>query len=184
MIRGRRSVSLVRVEALDLEAIVIERGGPDDIPALQPLWLELHHHHSQVAPQSGEFTDDETSWRVRSASYREWLADPRSFLLLASADGNLVAYAIVRVMEAGPDLTDSWRVPEVVAELETLLVSARARGAGLGGRLLDIVDAELERLGITEVLVGVMPGNDGAQRLYERRGFRPRWLLLARNKTS
>jgi ribosomal protein S18 acetylase RimI-like enzyme len=25
-----------------------------------------------------------------------------------------------------------------------------------------------------------MPGNDGAQRLYERRGFRPRWLLLAR----
>jgi hypothetical protein len=29
-------------------------------------------------------------------------------------------------------------------------------------------------------MVGLMPGNDGAQRLYERRGFRPRWLLLAR----
>ena len=65
-------------------AIVIERGGVDDVPALRALWLELHHHHAEVAPQSGEFVDDETSWRVRS-SYREWLADPRSFVLLARA---------------------------------------------------------------------------------------------------
>ena len=53
----------------------------DDIAALRELWLELHHHHAQVAPQSGEFVDDASSWRVRSSSYREWLADPRSFLL-------------------------------------------------------------------------------------------------------
>jgi ribosomal protein S18 acetylase RimI-like enzyme len=54
-----------------------------------------------------------------------------------------------------------------------------ARGAGLGSRLLDEIDEELEP-GITEVMVGLMPGNDGAQRLYERRGFKPRWLMLAR----
>jgi ribosomal protein S18 acetylase RimI-like enzyme len=170
------------VEATDPGAIIIERGGPGDIPELEPLWLELHHHHAEVASQSGEFTDDETSWRVRSASYREWLADPRSFLLLARSSGRLVGYAVVRIMRAGADLTDSWRVPDVVAELETLLVSAGARGAGLGSRLLDEVDAELERRGITEVMVGLMPGNDGAQRLYERRGFRPRWLVLARGE--
>ena len=57
--------------------IAIERGGVDDVAALRELWLELHHHHAQVAPQSGEFVDDASSWRVRSSSYREWLADPR-----------------------------------------------------------------------------------------------------------
>jgi ribosomal protein S18 acetylase RimI-like enzyme len=163
-------------------AIVIDRGGVDDVPALRDLWLELHHHHAEVAPQSGEFVDDETSWRVRSASYREWLADPRSFVLLACAGDRLVGYALVRVMEAGPDLVDSWRVPDVIAEIETMLVTAEVRRAGLGSRLLDEIDAELERQGITEVIVGLMPGNDGAQRLYERRGFQRRWLVLARGE--
>lgn len=163
-------------------AIVIERGGVDDVPALRALWLELHHHHAEIAPQSGEFVDDETSWRVRSASYREWLADPRSFVLLARAGDRLVGYALVRVMQAGPDLTDSWRVPDVIAEIETMLVTAEVRRAGLGSRLLDEIDAELERQGITEVIVGLMPGNDGAQRLYERRGFQRRWLVLARGE--
>jgi ribosomal protein S18 acetylase RimI-like enzyme len=163
-------------------AIVIERGGADDIPALRDLWLELHHHHAEVAPQSGEFADDETSWRVRSSSYREWLSDSRSFVLLARAGNRLVGYALVRVTEAGPDLADSWRVPETIAEIETVLVTADARGAGLGNRLLDEIDAELESRGITEVIVGLMPGNDGAQRLYERRGFQRRWLVLARGE--
>jgi ribosomal protein S18 acetylase RimI-like enzyme len=163
-------------------AIVIDRGGVDDVPALRDLWLELHHHHAEVAPQSGEFVDDETSWQVRSASYREWLADPRSFVLLARAGDRLVGYALVRVMEAGPDLVDSWRVPDVIAEIETMLVTAEVRRAGLGSRLLDEIDAELERQGITEVIVGLMPGNDGAQRLYERRGFQRRWLVLARGE--
>ena len=166
----------------DSRLIAIEHGSVDDIAALRELWLELHHHHAQVAPQSGEFVDDASSWRVRSSSYREWLADPRSFLLLARSEERVVGYALVRVMEAGPELTDSWRVPATVAEIETMLVSAPFRGAGLGTRLLDAIDAELERQGITEVIVGVMPGNDGAQRLYERRGFRQRWLVLARGE--
>jgi ribosomal protein S18 acetylase RimI-like enzyme len=165
-------------------AIVIERGGVDDVPSLRDLWLELHHHHAEVAPQSGEFVDDETSWRVRSSSYREWLGDPGSFVLLARAGDRLVGYALVRVMEAGPDLVDSWRVPDVIAEIETMLVTPEVRRAGLGNRLLDEIDAELERQGITEVIVGLMPGNDGAQRLYERRGFQRRWLVLARGEWS
>jgi hypothetical protein len=43
------------------------------------------------------------------------------------------------------------------------------------------VEEELGRQGITEVIVGIVAGNDGAQRLYERRGFKPRWLVLSRS---
>jgi ribosomal protein S18 acetylase RimI-like enzyme len=172
------------MSAVDPESISVERAGVDDVAALRELWLELHHHHQEVAPQSGEFVDDESSWRVRSSEYREWLADPRSFLLVARSGERPVGYAVVRVMESGPELRDAWRVPETIAEIETMLVSAKFRDAGLGSRLLDEIDAELERQGITEVIVGLMPGNDGAQRLYERRGFRPRWLQLARGEWS
>ena len=165
---------------VDADAIEIERGGLGDVDSLRELWLELHHHHAEIGPQSGEFTDDETSWEVRSSEYREWLADPGSFLLLARADSRLVAYALVRVMESGPELRDAWRVPDNIAEIETIVVTADARGAGLGKRLLDMVDAELERQGIDEVMIGLIPGNDDAQRLYEGRGFKPRWLMLVR----
>jgi ribosomal protein S18 acetylase RimI-like enzyme len=163
--------------------VEVELGGPADIDSLRDLWLELHHHHAEVAPQSGPFVDDESSWAVRSGSYREWLSDPRSFLLLARDDGRLVGYACVRVFESGDDLRDAWSVPDVIAELETLVVSADARGDGLGNRLLDEMEAELARRGIEEVQVGLIPGNDGAQRLYERRGFVPRWLVLFSRRT-
>jgi ribosomal protein S18 acetylase RimI-like enzyme len=161
--------------------LAIERGGLGDVGALRELWLTLHRHHAEVAPESGEFADDETSWRVRSGSYREWLSDPRSFVLLARDGEQLVGYCLVRVFESGPDLRDAWIVPDVIAEIETVVVSAAARGAGLGSRLLDEADTELERQGITEVQIGLIPGNDAAQRLYERRGFKPRWLVLARS---
>jgi ribosomal protein S18 acetylase RimI-like enzyme len=172
------------VSQIGSDEVAIERGGADDVPALRELWLELHHHHRQVAPQSGAFVDDESSWRVRSSEYREWLADPRSFLLLARSRGRAVGYSVVRVVESGSELRDAWVVPEVVAEIETMIVSVSFRGRRLGTRLLDEIDAELERRGITEVIVGLMPGNDGAQRLYERRGFRRRWLVLARGEWS
>jgi ribosomal protein S18 acetylase RimI-like enzyme len=172
------------VSAGERREIAIARGGIDDVPALRELWLELHHHHQEVAPQSGEFVGDDESWRVRSSEYRAWLTDPRSFLLLARSAGRPVGYAVVRVMESPPEMRDAWRVPDVIAEIETMLVSARFRGGGLGSRLLDEIDAELERRGITEVIVGLMPGNDAAQRLYERRGFSPRWTVLARGEWS
>lgn len=164
------------------QPVSIENGEVEDVPALRELWLELHHHHARVAAQLGPYADDDSSWAVRSSSYREWLSDPRSPLLLARDESGVVGYALVRVMEAGPELRDSWQVPGIVAELETLIVAERSRGAGVGTRLLDAVDAELERLGIEELMVGLIPDNEGARRLYERRGFKPRWLGMVRRR--
>jgi ribosomal protein S18 acetylase RimI-like enzyme len=159
----------------------IERGDAADIDSLRDLWLQLHHHHQEIGPQSGTFTDDESSWSVRSANYREWLAEEGSFLLLARDGDELVGYAMVSVTPGPASERDAWVVPETVAELMTIVVSKGSRGEGLGTRLLDEVDAELERLGIDELFVGLIPGNDGAQRLYESRGFKGRWLTLVRS---
>jgi ribosomal protein S18 acetylase RimI-like enzyme len=161
-------------------AVSIERGGMDDVGSLRELWLQLHHHHQEIGPQSGTFTDDETSWKVRASNYRGWLAAEGSFVLLARDGEELVGYALVAVSPGSDEDRDAWVVPDRVAELETMVVSDGRRGEGIGQRLLDEVDAELERIGVTELVVGLIPGNDGAQRLYERHGFRQRWLKLVK----
>jgi ribosomal protein S18 acetylase RimI-like enzyme len=46
--------------------------------------------------------------------------------------------------------------------------------------LLNAVDAEFARLGVDDQVIGVLPGNVDALRLYQRRGFRPTWLYLPR----
>ena len=33
---------------------------------------------------------------------------------------------------------------------------------------------------MTDLVLGVLPGNDAARRLYERRGYRPTFLYLSR----
>ena len=152
----------------------IALAGRERIDELRPLWLELHHHHAAVS-RVQPFVDDETSWAVRRRSYEETF-DGGGFALIAEDDGP-VGYAVVRI-HAGPD--DSWALADRWGEVWSLLVTERARGRGLGTRLLDAVDAELARRGVHDLMIGVMEGNDDARRLYERRGLVPGWLQLYR----
>lgn len=165
-------------------SVTIQPEGIATIPELRDLWLALHHHHAAVGPQSGKFVDDATSWRERESSYRNWLNDPPSFLLVAREREIPIGYAMVRVFEADSELRDTWEVPPRLGELETLVVSRANRGTGVGSRLMDEVEATLDELGITEIVIGLIPGNDEAKRLYESRGFQPRWLQLARGSWS
>ena len=54
------------------------------------------------------------------------------------------------------------------------------RGRGLGTELLERLERELREQGVTDLVIGALPGNEGAVRMYERRGYRPTWLYLSR----
>ena len=96
-------------------------------------------------------------------------------------DGDLIGYALVAVEPDGDVLwSDTWQVGDKVAELETMYLLPEERGRGLGGLLLDTVEAELEERGIPDLAIGAVPGNTGALRFYERRGFRPTWTIVTR----
>ena len=96
-------------------------------------------------------------------------------------DGDLIGYAMVAVEPDGDVLwSDTWEVGEKVAELETMYLVPEERGHGLGGLLLDTVEAELESRGIADLAIGALPGNTGALRFYERRGYRPTWTIVTR----
>jgi ribosomal protein S18 acetylase RimI-like enzyme len=162
------------------DAITIELESAETIDELRDLWLEVHARHQQAGPGIAAYRSDDDSWAQRRDSYAEWLAMPDSFLLVARREGRAIGYALVKIEATSADWSDTWQVGERVAGLETLSVTAAERNNGLGSALMDRVEEELAARKVDDVLIGVVVGNDGAQRLYERRGYRPTWLLLSR----
>lgn len=154
----------------------VELGGAECVDQVRTLWLELHRHERRVAPALPLVTD-ERSWERRRSLYIRWLERGQGFLALARHREGVVGYAFVR-LEEGFD--DTFALGDRFAELYSLSVAPECRGRGIGTRLLDFVDAELASRGIRDLSVAVMVGNSGAQRLYERRGFRPAETVLFR----
>jgi ribosomal protein S18 acetylase RimI-like enzyme len=148
----------------------------DDVERLRDLWLALHHQHRAVSPVP-LVEDDEASWTARRKLYREWLASGAAFGLIAARDGAALGYAVCCLLD-GPD--DTFPVGARYADLYSLCVAEAARGQGIGTRLLDEVDLELERRGVHDLRISVIAGNERAQRLYERRGLRVAELVLFR----
>jgi ribosomal protein S18 acetylase RimI-like enzyme len=163
------------------QGIRVTHGGVDDLDRLRPLWLQLHALHQAAGPELAPYVDDEVSWSRRREVYRHCLQSPDAFLLLAWRGDQLVGYVMVAVEPDGAKLwSDAWVVAEKVAELETIVLVPEERRHGLGTSLLDLVDAELARRGIDDMIIGAVPGNREAIELYERRGFVKTWVYLTR----
>jgi ribosomal protein S18 acetylase RimI-like enzyme len=159
----------------------ITRGSAADIPALEPLWVAVHHQHAASMPELGPYVSDAQTWEQQRAIYEELFAKSDTVLLLAHVDGALVGYAVAHVMPVRETwIYDTWETGDRIGELEAIGVLPGHRGQGIGSALLDAVDRELEALGVRDVILGVLPGNTGAMRLYARRGFTPTWLYMSR----
>lgn len=144
--------------------------------ALQPLWRALHRYHAALGSQP-LVGDEAVAWERRQATYRGWLERGDAIVLLAEIDEEPVGYAVVHVQD-GPD--DTFPLGARWAEIYSLSVVPEARGQGIGTRLLDEIDARLTDLGIRAVGIAAMVENEAALRLYQRRGFVPREIVLYR----
>ena len=155
--------------------VSITFAGVEVVDLLESLWLSLFDHHRAVGP--GPFIDRDDSWPARRRLYRQVLADPDAFVVLASRDGSPIGYALVALHE-GPD--DTWPTGDRFAEVETLVVIESERGQGVGSLILDAVDARLSELSIDALFIGVMAGNDEALGFYKSRGLTPSIIKLMR----
>jgi ribosomal protein S18 acetylase RimI-like enzyme len=159
----------------------VTRGSAADIPALEPLWVAVHHQHAASMPELGPYVSDAQTWEQQRAIYEELFAKSSTVLLLAHVDGALIGYAVAHVMPVRETwIYDTWETGDRIGELEAIGVLPGHRGQGIGSALLDAVDRELEALGVRDVILGVLPGNTDAMRLYARRGFTPTWLYMSR----
>ena len=163
------------------QGIHITTVGVERVDDLEPLARALHAHHLTVDPAIPGIPprDEDGWWLIRRERYVQWLAEPGAFALLASIDphGRPVGYAVVSIHGAD----DSHRTGERFAELQSLAVLEASRGQGIGSALLQRVYAELRRLAIDELAIGVLATNHEAMRLYEREGFLP-WVVTTLGK--
>jgi ribosomal protein S18 acetylase RimI-like enzyme len=160
----------------------IRGGGPEDLDALESLWLAVHHRHMASMPELDPYLDDQRSWSARRALYADLLTKSDTVLLLAEDDaGSPVGYGLAHVLAREDTwVHDTWVTGPRIGEIESLGVLPAHRGAGIGTALLDRLEAALAGQGVVDLVLGVLPGNDAARRLYERRGWRPTWLYLSR----
>ena len=164
-----------------MDGVAITRGTADDIPRLEPLWVAVHHQHAASMPELAPYVSDAETWHERRALYEDLFRKPDTFLLLARMEDELVGYALVHVTPASETwIADTWVTGERIAELESISVLPEHRGRGIGSMLMDECHRQIEALGVRDVIVGLLPGNEGARRLYERHGYRPTWLYLSR----
>ena len=159
----------------------LRTGTADDLPLLEPLWVAVHHRHAQTMPHLAPYVSDGDTWAIRSALYRELLAKPDTLLLLAFDDQSAVGYGLAHVLPVEDSwIPDTWQTGARIGEIESLSVLPEYRGSGLGSLLLDRLETHLRARGAQDLILGVLPGNADAIRLYERRGYQPTWLYLSR----
>jgi ribosomal protein S18 acetylase RimI-like enzyme len=164
-----------------MAALRIVKGSAQDVPALEPLWVAVHHVHQASMPELAPYVSDAETWAELSRHYEHLFEKPDTELLLAFDGDELIGYALTHVLPVEETfIPDTWRTGERIGELESLSVLPSHRGQGIGTALLDAVDDAFEARGIRDVIVGALAGNVDALRLYERRGFRPTWLYLSR----
>jgi len=135
-----------------------------DVPSLSTLLSELFSQEAEFAPND----DAQRRGLVRIIS------DPDVGIILVAKDGDR-AVGMVNIL-----FTISTALGERVAILEDMIVSARARGAGIGSRLLEQAIAAARDAGCKRVTLLTDRTNDSAQRFYARHGFVPSGMIPLR----
>ena len=151
--------------------------GVGDVDLVEGLWKELFGHHRELTGQTYPLRDPDTSWQRRRGQYVEWLESGEGHLFLVpgeGAEGAPLGYAMLRVGSSGP----TWNLGDSVGDLESLSVTAAARGMGVGTELIAHCREALRALGVKWWSVSVVSANEGAIDLYEREGFRDFWRTM------
>ena len=151
--------------------------GVGDVDLVEGLWKEMVGHHRELTGGTYPVRGVEEAWRRRRAQYVEWLEGDGSWLFLVPGEGTEGAplgYAFLRVDSSGP----TWNLGDQVGDLESLSVTAAARGMGVGTELIDHCRVRLRERGAQWWTVSVVAANGGAVDLYEREGFRHFWHTM------
>jgi ribosomal protein S18 acetylase RimI-like enzyme len=162
--------------AADL-GVDLHQGRHELIDELEPLWLSMFDHHLSTGAAGLPVIERSESWPRRRALYEQLLRGEDTFVVVARRGPLAVGYAFAHV-HLGAE--DTWDTGDRIGEVESLAVLPGERGRGLGTLLLDCAEAVLDRLGARDVMIGVVAGNTGAQRFYERRGMTPAMVQLLR----
>lgn len=115
-------------------------------------------HHAEVTPPAVPVRSAKDGWPLRREGYRQALEEG-AVLFLAESEAGTVGFALVRPRPAPANLGI-----HRLLDVETVAVLPEARGAGIGGALMDAVEAWAQEKGIDHLQLSVRARNEGARR--------------------
>lgn len=92
-----------------------------------------------------------------------------TLILIAEVDGVPMGYALGRIYEEEKTADNG---TGLVGLFDELFVDDRARGLGIGKRLIDEVTLWMKEEGISRIKLHAYSWNENAKKLYEKYGFR------------
>jgi ribosomal protein S18 acetylase RimI-like enzyme len=155
-----------------LIAMEIRPAAPEDVPQVLPMVRKVAAFHEAADPAKYAFRADP------GETYRNWLckraADPRSVFLVADAraagdpEPRLVGFLVATVEpEVG-----IYRIPEF-GFIPDVWVDERYRHEGIARQLVALAIERFRAIGMKQVRLDVLTGNDPARGLFASSGFRP-----------
>ena len=156
--------------------IAIRRATAADIPVIGRLGALLVRTHHDFDPQRFLAATPQTE-RGYGSYLRSQLANPDIVIFVAERSGVVVGYTY-----AGIEGFDYMALRGPAGVLHDIVVDPAHRGHGVGRLLLDATVAALEARGAPRVVLSTAARNEGAQRLFERAGFRRTMVEMTRER--
>ena len=130
-----------------------------DIGAIAALFVELKRHHARLAPENPRYQIPDVGWAQVAAQAVE---DPRYEVLVASAGDHIAGF--VKLSYASKPWGTS-------CEVDTLVVTERWQGRGIGSALMAAAEEVGRRAGAAGIRVAVLHSNDPAIGFYGALGY-------------
>jgi ribosomal protein S18 acetylase RimI-like enzyme len=157
-------------------AVTIRAAAADDSPAIGRLGALLVRTHHDLDPERFVAATTQTAGNYGSF-LRTQLDQPDVVILVAEQHGKVIGYAY-----AGVEGRDYMSLRGPAGVLHDIVVDLAHRGQGVGRMLLDAALAALEARGVPQVVLWTAEGNQAAQRLFARAGFRRTMLEMTRSR--
>jgi ribosomal protein S18 acetylase RimI-like enzyme len=153
--------------------LVVRRARKQDLPRVGELAGALVRMHHQADPARFFLIDDVEK------GYASWLSREierdQAIVLVACRRDRIVGYSYGTLEERDWNL-----LLDAHGAIHDVFVAEDARTAGVGRALVESLVEGLTRLGAPRVVLSTMVGNEAAQRLFRRCGFRPTMMEMTR----
>ncbi len=128
--------------------------------------------HANIRPDI--FISGTTKY-TRSDLLEKLTNDEEPIYVAVDENDEVMGYAFC-VLKQQPFSTNM--VPFKSLYIDDLCVDSKCRGQHIGEQLFEYVKAEAKRLGCYEITLAVWAGNDGAERFYDRIGFKTKERIM------
>ena len=150
----------------------IRRASEKDIDSLIKLLQEVLEIHANIRPDI--FISGTTKY-TRSELIEKLANDEEPIYVAVDENDDVMGYAFCAPRNQ-PFSTNM--VPFKSLYIDDLCVDSNYRGQHIGEQLFEYVKAEAKRLGCYEITLAVWAGNDGAEKFYDRIGFKTKERIM------